>query len=349
MWKFEIIDSWERGLELAAKAHESVSESHVFSNPVLLKAWIKTYQPLRRLEPVFISGSNDDGSYVSLPLVLWKRNWKNAFLHTLLPIGHSDFDYHDPLFWGKPLSHVSKRLFWSELIEFLTVNVKFDTLSLEGMTDKAISDSLQWQKNEICPSLELASFKSETDIFSFLKTSLRGDIRRQMRRLGEIGELHMKEFRSWNEITPSTFQTFMHHHALRWPNAYKAPKFHENLLRDGLESGIVHFSTLMVGDKEVAWHLGFEENGRYYYYMPAGNADYLKFSPVKVHLFLLVKRAVEKGLLVFDHLRGEENYKDGWSNGSQYVNVLAIKSGVLMSKFRFNMLKMRLLITPPMR
>ncbi len=181
----------------------------------------------------------------------------------------------------------------------------------------------------------------------FFKTSLRGDLRRQMRRLEEIGPLKFKEYNSWEEIPAETFHRFMHQHSLRWPNAYKAPHFHENLLREGLKTGVTHFSTLSVGDAEIAWHLGFKYRGRYYYYMPAGNQDYFKYSPTKVHLFFLMLRSVEHGYEVFDHLRGEENYKSGWSNGHIYVNVLHGTMSNIRTHIADNMLKIKRLISPP--
>lgn len=222
-------------------------------------------------------------------------------------------------------------------------NVTFDKIVFDGITDAlALTTEACWKKGEICPNLDILKLPEEEALMKFFKISLRGDLRRQIRRLTEeLGELALIEYTSFDEIPPETFETFMHHQRLRWPNAYKAPYFHENLLKSGLKAECVHFSVLMAGNTEVAWHLGFEWNGRYYYYMPAGNQKYLKFSPVKVHLFYLVKRAIDRNLEVFDHLRGEENYKQGWSDGHQYVNTLTIIADNPISKIKNRLVNLK--------
>lgn len=346
MWSFEIISDWNQGLNLCGEFYNSAPESHVFAHPALLDAWRKTYLPIRNLKPYFVTGVDDCGHRMIMPLTLWHKNWKNALVKALVPVGHSDFDYHNPIF-TEPITEVNKECFWSEFSNFISTNISYDYFSIEGITDQLSLEGKKWKKDEICPALNLIDINSEADLFSFFKTSLRGDIRRQIRRLEEIGSLGMKEYSNWEDIPHETFEAFMYNHSLRWPRAYKAPHFHENLLREGLQIGVVHFSVLMAGDTEVAWHLGFEDKGRFYYYMPAGNQEYLKSSPVKVHLFLLVRRAVEKGYKLYDHLRGEENYKSGWSNESQYVNTISSSKDGTMTNLKRILLKSRGIILPP--
>lgn len=313
MWKFEIID----------KIPSEAKSWHVFFHPSMIDAWMKTYTPLRSLTPIVVKGTVGKLN-VFLPLVLWIRNWKHAFLRSFVPIGYSDFDYHDPIIMGGNMDEEAKACFWKELVAFLKDNYVFDSYTIDGITDNMASGG-EWIKGEICPRLDLKDIKNEEDLMRFFKTSLRGDLRRQMRRLEEIGPLRFKEYKAWEDISETTFTRFMHNHSLRWPHAYKAPKFHENLLREGLRTGVVHFSTLSVGEMEIAWHLGFTYEGRYYYYMPAGNQDFMKYSPTKVHLYYLMRRAVLHKYSVFDHLRGEENYKAGWSNSHIHLNTLEEK------------------------
>lgn len=337
MWKFNISHNWEEAIAECGQI-----EGHVFFTPELVKAWVQTYAPLRDIRPVTVTGESKDGNRLALPMVLWRRNWKNAFERWLVPVGYSDFDYHDALLL-RPLPSYDG--FWDELLSFLEANVDFDVMTTDGILNPGTPQD--WKEGEICPRLELGDIPDDDALMRFFKTSLRGDIRRQMRRLGELGTVKLKEFHSWEEVPKATFETFMRHHSLRWPNAYKAPHLHENLMKYGLPSGRVHFSVLKAGETEVAWHLGFEHRGRFYYYMPAGHADFRKFSPVKVHLYLLVRRAVENGLDVFDHLRGEENYKDGWSNAYSSLSVKTLYSDNLSSKLKHDLNKLKRLITPP--
>lgn len=333
-WKFNIIEALP----------EQIESRHVFFHPALIEAWMETYASLRKLTPLTVRASAD-GNEAYLPLVLWQRNWKNAFVKAIVPVGFSDFDYHNPIFKQQPSAEQLQE-FWPGLLQFLKENFSFDTIEIEGITD-AYAAGIDWQQGEICPQLNLADIHNEDELMAFFKTSLRGDLRRQMRRLSELGELRYTEYRSWDDIPAATFAEFMRRHSARWPNAYKAPHFHENLLRRGLAAGVVHFSTLSVGPVEIAWHLGFAYKGRFYYYMPAGHQDYFKHSPTKVHLFHLVKTAVEQGFEVFDHLRGEENYKSGWSNAHHHVNTLSIESHTMTSAIKHKALKIKGIITPP--
>lgn len=331
MWKFKIVN----------KISSDLKSEHVFFQPELIDAWIKTYKPIRNLRPIFIQAENGRIKML-LPLLSWKRNWKNLKMVDIIPVGYSDFDYHSPFYSGKP-TDAELVSFWDELIGFIKSNISFDRIRIDGIPDSMIGSndkfsSQYWLKGEICPKLHLDDLNSEEDLWKFLKTSLRGDIRRQIRRLSEIGELKMMEYTSWDEIPYSVFNEFMIQHSQRWPNAYKAPHFHVNLLKKGLKDGKVHFSVLMAGEKAVAWHLGFEHEGCYYYYMPAGNKGFSKHSPTKVHLFFLIKRAIERGDKVFDHLRGDETYKSGWSNSHEFVNNLMIENNSLRTKIKIALL-----------
>ena len=72
-----------------------MSIAHVFFHPALCMAWLETYRPIRKLEPLFCIGDSNHNHFF-LPLVLWRKNWKNAFQKVIVPVGYSDFDYHEP-------------------------------------------------------------------------------------------------------------------------------------------------------------------------------------------------------------------------------------------------------------
>lgn len=267
------------------------------------------------MQPIFIHGQCTDGNEVFLPLVLWRRNWKNAFLHTIVPVGYSDYDYHDPIFRRRP---ANLNAFWAELRYALIERYRPDTIRLPDVHDEAMELRNEWVKGEPCPYLSLEHIRTNDELMQFFKPSLRGDIRRQMRRLSEKGPVTLKEYTSEQEAR-TTFDDFIRQHSIRWPNAYKAPGFHDSLIADDMLQGCVHFSSLNVGQTPVAWHLGFSYRGVYYYYMPAGDQTYANFSPVKIHLYYLIDRAISHGYNLFDHLRGEENYKFGWANGCSWL------------------------------
>lgn len=347
MWSFEIYNDWkeiwsETFLMKWNHIYESSPFSHVFFHPAVARIWIDTYMPLRKITPIFVWGRYKDIE-VFLPLVLWKKNWKQVFMKSIVSVGYSDYDYHDPLF-SKMISDDEKEAFWVDLFESLKI-YHADEVCLEGIRSDIISSDPNWIKGEICPCLNLSDLSDDSDLLSFLNTKLRGDIRRQIRRLNEIAELKFKEYNSIGEVPVELFEEFLKVHTLRWPHAYKAPLFHKNLLGLCGINGPVHFSTLSVGDVVVAWHLGFEDDSTYYYYMPAGNPEYQKYSPVKIHLYYLICRAIKKGLVKYDHLRGDETYKSGWADGSIYVNSLRQFNSSLSTNMKRSLLKFRSVIS----
>ena len=42
------------------------------------------------------------------------KNWKQVFMKSIVSVGYSDYDYHDPLF-SKMISDDEKEAFWVDL------------------------------------------------------------------------------------------------------------------------------------------------------------------------------------------------------------------------------------------
>lgn len=325
-WNFKIISSWDdvfdgKNVRKWQDHVENAEETHVFFHPLLARIWVDTYRPLRDIRPVFIWAYDKNGNAALMPMVLWRRNWKNAFKKMLIPFGYSDFDYHDPIFSKKP-SDTEYDAFWEELLERLE-RFGADEISIDGVV--RTSHHTEWEETEICPGLSLADIHSSEELLKFLKPNLRMNIKRRTKRLSEMGELTLKEFKSWDEAS-GFFEVFMKAHSEHWPNAYKAPGFHKNILQHGLSTDIVTFSALCIGDRPVAGHLGFRFRGRFYYYMTAFDRELSKLAPASIHLFRLIEDSIGRGLEVYDHLRGDETYKGGWSNQDQYVHHFTRKS-----------------------
>ncbi|OGV64976.1 MAG: hypothetical protein A3K19_16385 [Lentisphaerae bacterium RIFOXYB12_FULL_65_16] len=323
-WKFECITSWDEVwrpsfVEQWLRWLDESPTGHVFFHPALVRAWVETYQPLRDVRPLFLIGECD-GTTAFLPLVLWRRNWKNAWQRLLVPVGYSDFDYHDPIFAGGGGSGNVAVDFWNAVPEYLqsTVRQGFDQLVIDGVRSPAAGQGLGWTEDGACPWSDLTPFKLPEDFLPSLKKSLRGDLRRQQRRIEEAGGLAT--------ITYGTHQTaevllelpaFLDAHSRRWPNAYKAPHFHENLVRHGLPVGVLSFCMIRIGGEVAAWHLGFSFCKRVYLYMPAMVEQFANLSPGKILMLRLYEHAIAEGKEVFDHLRGAEEYKEDWSTASQ--------------------------------
>jgi CelD/BcsL family acetyltransferase involved in cellulose biosynthesis len=300
-------------------------------------AWIETYRQIGNIKPLFCIAYSQDVT-IFLPLVLWKQNWKNAYRRLIAPVGFPDFDYHDPLINTKELSEEMMQKFWREFKKsFLLQKVRFDSFILDGL-HQHISFSWHSKPGEKCPFIQISHFSDGEEFLQSLNARLRSDIQRQIRRLQHHGELRIIIHKDILTLE-QTFVDFLQTHSQRWPKVHKVPNFHHNLIKWGLQNGFVHFSELKSGDQTISWHLGFSYKSRYYYYMPAFNPEWQNYSPGKILIYKLVEEAIEKGIEVFDFLRGDENYKWDWTQGTQELHQIYLHHRNMSGRFK------RLLLT----
>lgn len=313
-WNFKWLTTWAEIEESYFQIQwdnwlKEASRSHVFFHPIIANVWIKTYLPLRNLKPFFCIAELNN-TILFLPLVLWQKNWKNCFQKVIIPVGYSDYDYHDPIIIGD-LTDQQWNLFWEQLPIQLKQKCTYDKIGINGIRLKCNGMK---REDDTAPFSNIGIFENSNILLKSLSTSLRGDINRQVRRLEEKGDLSYFKYNSDTLIEAlASLPEFLEKHQARWPNAYKAPEFHFNLINDGIKSGAVHFSEFRLNNKPISWHLGFEWNRRFYYYMPAIDPNFANYSPGKLHIFKLIEEAIENKLVVFDYLRGDESYKSGWA------------------------------------
>lgn len=136
-WQFDITEDWDTiyNEDYEKQWEEIMNNSphaHVFFTPTLVKVWLDTYRPLRKLHPLFFLGINNRGVRVFMPLVLWQRNWKHAFMRTIVPVGYSDYDYHDPIF-SEEVAAEEVADFWETLVDTLKSCCKFDEIQIDGL------------------------------------------------------------------------------------------------------------------------------------------------------------------------------------------------------------------------
>ena len=307
IWSDPFISQWNEWLQKSDNAH-------VFFHPTMVKAWVDTYLPIRDIKPMFCIVTYGDTT-IFFPLVVWKKNWKNALLKTIIPVGYSDFDYHDPIVVGNDT--MDWELYWDELVNELntTWGVDFDSIDIDGIRKENIGISNHWKEVEGCPYIDLSEFSTIDDFLKSLKRNLRQDTKRRIRRLEENDDVRFEVFRP--DELPSALEVLpelLNHHKLRWPNAYKAPNFHENLIKALLPIGLLHFSRIIVNGKTISWRIGFIYRSRYYSYMPTFDEAYKQYSPGKIHLLYCIEDAIKRELKVYDQLRGAELYKNEWTS-----------------------------------
>ncbi len=161
------------------------------------------------------------------------------------PAGYSDFDYHEPLLSALPHKSDLGNVF-SGIFDEISGRFRFDAAEISGILSR--TEGKYWSvENESAPFSDLSSFRTPGEFMQTLKSSLRGDIGRQIRRLEKTGSPELVEYNDLNEAV-NVLPSFLELHKRRWPNAYKARGFHENILRSGLSENLVHFTALRVNE-----------------------------------------------------------------------------------------------------
>ncbi len=278
-----------------------------------------------------------DDAVAFLPLVLWCRNWKSAWQRLLVPVGYSDYDYHDPIFVGSEGEGHLAIDFWEALAAHLQseMGLSFDYFVADGVRSLSAGQGMGWDDDGICPWSDLTRFRSPEEFLPSLKSSLRGDLRRLQRRITEAGGFTVITYGT-DQVAEALHElpAFLEAHARRWPNAYKVPHFHENLLRLGIPSGIVLFRVMKIGGETAAWHLGFSFHRRFYSYMPAMIERFSNLSPGKMMILYRYEQSIAAGDEVFDHLRGTEPYKEEWATEKQFLRRFNLTGEGLAAQFR---------------
>lgn len=330
-----IIDDWqvihsEGFLTQWAELYASINNNNVFFVPALFLAWYETYNSILKLEPQFIVVKDNDSLIALMPLVIEKSTLTNGYLHKLVPIGKYEFDYHDPLIHSD-FENSSTQLIGETISSIPNIDL-IDIPRLRAISP--LKQALNTQKVAIAPSINLQTAGSYDEIISSLPKQLRQDIRRQERRLKEQGELQLITCTNYEQAM-LYFKDFEIALIARWPDAYRAAGFLNELLQQIENDEAVNFTILLLNEIPISWHLGFKNKDGTFYYKPAFNFDFNKFSPGRVHLALLIKNSFDNNERFFDLCLGAEQYKQHWCNEENSIYTYAKKSPTLLSKSKF--------------
>ena len=330
-----IIDDWqeihsEYFLSQWAELYESINKSNVFFSPALFFAWYETYNSVLKLDAQFIVIKNNNNLIALMPLIIEKSTLTNGYLHKLVPIGKFEFDYHDPLILAE-FKEDATQLIWETISSIANIDL-IDIPRLRSISPlKHVSNA---QKVALAPCINLQTAGSFEEVISSLPKQLRQDIRRQERRLKEQGELQLLTCTT-SEQAMQYFNDFETALIARWPDSYRAVGFLKSLLQQIEKDKTVNFTILLLNEIPVSWHLGFKKNDSTFYYKPAFNFDYNKFSPGRVHLALLIKSSFDNNENLFDLCLGAEQYKTHWCNEEHSIYAFVKKSPSLLSKCKF--------------
>lgn len=352
-WQITLLTRWQEiedpaFVEQWQRIMDDSDNAHVFFHPVLVRVWLETYRPLRALQPLFVLASRGQ-QQVIFPLVLWRRNAKNAFLRTIVPAGHSDFDYHDPVFLLPP-DEEQVQSFYAALKAELDKTVKYDRIMLDGMHKEFVPEFCKVVHQEPCLQWPLDSAEVTDGLVLPAKKKLAKDAMRRLKKLQEAGDV------SWFcydkpdfDNAQKSLRAMLVQHKKRWPNAYKAEGFHRRLVESGITAGLVDFIEVSFDGKPIAWQIGFTYKKVVSHYMPAIDPEFARFSPGHVSLGFMLAQAKIRGDSLVDHLRGAEAYKAAWGGTETLIYDAVFESTALSSRLRltlFNLLQQAKALRP---
>ena len=176
----------------------------------------------------------------------------------------------------------------------------------------------------IAPFADLAGTTAQA-FLAGLPKGLRYDLRRGERELASLGELRVIEIKPSDEEHFSRFWNFLDiREALtgrsqRRDSRVRFEAFYKNLLASPELAGQIRFLALCCANRSVAYHFGFQDTRKAYYYKPAFDPDLAKSSPGKVLLWKLLEDGCNRELQEFDFLLGDEAYKGNWTQGNRRV------------------------------
>jgi len=314
IWSPDFINQWEKWV------NESPT-GHVFFLPAIIRAWVETYKPLRRIEPQFLIASHESGRKVFLPLVYEEGNWKTGWHRIIVPPGYGECDYLDPIVIGDGSGEWISD-WWEQLCSNLPAVVKkpFDYFVLPRLRSEKWRDtSFSTPQVDAVPVID---FGSHANWSSFIRggerRKLREDLARFQRFLVREGEISHEIFwRCPASTTNAALEGFCKAHRVAWPTAGTPYRYYHLLAEYGLESGIFGISVLKVGEKPVSWKLFFYFRESLPVYVQAHVErcqPAAAYSPGTFHTAKLLEWAFSQKFRTVELGRGLEKWKSRWTD-----------------------------------
>lgn len=282
----------------------------------------------------------EDGNLLGvLPLALRRGRMRDACLRVLGFSGETQSDRNDLIASPSDAGRVLEAL--NE--PFLSSQSQADLVLLNNIPGgsplrpwlNSQSGQRKWESTSL-PYLNLLGSYEELE--KTWRKSHRGDVRRQTRRLKELGELKLRKIEDEKEGA-HWLDEFFTVHGARWrmkghgqsSQTKQARKFYERLIDLMWAEGALHLSNLELDQKPISYHFGFLWRGRLHFYKPTFRPEYAGYSPGKVHVAFLLQEGFRQGWEVFDFLLGEEAYKYKWGSEKDTSHTLVQKGNTFLA------------------
>ena len=329
MIKIKRLHSFEDiGKEAWSQVLKVSSENYFFQTYEFASTWWKYFGENQKNKELFLLVVEDGGSPIAIaPLMLKKIPYLNQTIVQF--IGGDICDYMGLIIDGKNYEkYFSKILEHLSGLRFLEIDLKFIPHQSKILQN---ADSIDGKNNilrrisqvDACPYIDLGGDWQK--IINGVRKKLIGEIRRNEQKIREKGDLLFKIYNQ--EIEPEKLLgNYFDLHVKKWKGySGKYSQFQYGhwrgfitaLSRSIRDKGWLDISYLELNGNMIACHFGFIYNRRFYYYMPTFDPDMAPYSPAKILIMKMLKRAYNNGLKEFDFLRGKEPYKLAWTKISR--------------------------------
>jgi CelD/BcsL family acetyltransferase involved in cellulose biosynthesis len=344
-WTFEWRRSWDDVWEESFVAQwrgvfEASTSAHVYHRADVVRQWANTIGAAIGAEPCVGFATSSAGAQAVLPWVVVPYGGRVTVRRTLEAAGSGAFGYHGPLVAAEDLTAIDWSRFWTAARA--AVGGACDQALFRLVEPAFAADAGMRRDSEESPVLMLAGCADLDQVLARCSSSHRVDVKRQFRRARERGGVSLEIARPDDvasavdslrrELLPA-YRSLWEGRSVK--NTLLHPgvdAFLEAAVTAGVPAGWGHFSVLRIGGTPVAWHLGFLDAGRLYWWLPTHDAAWSNYSPGKLLLAALIDSGCHAGWREIHLLTGHHGYKAAWNPVPRTLTAVAWNAPTLRGR-----------------
>jgi len=202
--------------------------------------------------------------------------------------------------------------------------------------------NFQEQKESSCARIVLPATWDQ--YFSSLSGKLRYKLRRKMKLLETEHKVELYKYDGSPDLNEK-LQILFDLHQKEWGNESKfiqheAREFYLNVSADCSRNRWLDLHILYADEKPASISWGFSYNNIFWGMTIAFNADYSGYGVGNLHFMKLIENCTNRGLKIFDFLKGDEHYKSRWKCSATDNFKITITDKSTAGKYRAKLLEM---------